>query len=297
MADRLPPSRVIRTQHQDTKARRKAWKSLVSPAPSRGWCLGGQLCCLLLALSACSAFPATPPATLSVYAAASLSEAFTQIGQSFESGRPGTRVTFNFAGSQQLAQQLAQGAPADVFASANLQQMDAVVEAGRVRAGAQVVFARNRLVVIFPKDNPAGLRTLADLARPGLRLVLAAQEVPAGRYALEFLERASQDSGFGSTFKDDTLRNVVSYEENVRAALSKVVLGEADAGIVYTSDVDRSAPVGQLDIPSALNPVASYWIAPITDSAHPRLAQDFIDSVLSPAGQAVLVQYGFMPDH
>ena len=255
-----------------------------------------MLCGLILALSACGAFPATPPATLSVYAAASLSEAFTRIGQDFESGHPGTRVIFNFAGSQQLAQQLAQGAPADVFASANPQQMNAVVEAGRVRAGAQAVFARNRLVVIFPNDNPADLRTLADLARPGLRLVVAAQEVPAGRYALEFLERASQDGGFGSTFKADTLRNVVSYEENVRAVLSKVVLGEADAGIVYTSDVDGSAAIGQLDIPDALNPVASYSIAPIIDSAHPQLAQDFIDSVLSPAGQAVLVQYGFMPE-
>jgi molybdate transport system substrate-binding protein len=145
--------------------------------------------------------------------------------------------------------------------------------------------------------NPAGLTTLQDLAESGLRLILAAPEVPVGAYSLDFLERASADPEFGADYSAAVLSNVVSYEENVRAVLSKVLLGEADAGVVYTSDITREATdqVGRLDIPDALNTIADYPIAPVADAPNGEAAQAFIDYVLSPEGQAVLEAYGFLP--
>jgi len=238
-------------------------------------------------------FTATPPLPITVMAAASLSEAFQELGSQFEAQHPGVRLEFNFAGSQQLAQQLAQGAAADVFASADQEQMDVAVQAGRVGDGSARIFAHNQLAVIYPANNPAGLLELPDLARPGLKLVLAASEVPAGRYSLQMLEKASLDPAFPPSYKQDVLKNVVSYESNVKAVLTKVALGEADAGIVYISDAYDQ--VGQLPIPAALNVTASYPIAALQDSPQSGLAQAFVDLVLSPEGQQVLVKYGFIP--
>ncbi len=246
----------------------------------------------LLLAAGCRPAPAASP-RLDVFAAASLGGAFGALGARFEADHPGLSVSLNLAGSNQLAQQLADGAPADVFASAAPEQMAAAVAAGRVAEGAVQPFATNRLVVVYPAANPAGLATLADLARPGLRLVLAAPEVPAGRYALEFLDRAAQDPAYGPEYRARVLANVVSYEQNVRAAFGKAALGEADAAIVYGSDAAGAADVGQLTIPAALNVVATYPIAPITNSSQPKLAQAFIDFVLSDEGQAVLASYGF----
>jgi molybdate transport system substrate-binding protein len=236
-------------------------------------------------------------ATLTVFAAASLTESFGEIGPLFEAEHPGVEVILNLAGSQQLAQQLAQGAPADLFASANETQMAVAVDAGRVAAGSQQVFARNRLVVVVPKDNPAGIQSLLDLARPGLHLVLAAADVPVGKYSLEFLDKAGQDPAFGPGFKEGVLTNVASYEETVKAVLTKVVLGEGDAGIVYLSDIslDNADKVGRLDIPDPQNSLATYPIAPVSDSAEPDLARAFIDLVLSPQGQEILTKFGFVP--
>lgn len=256
---------------------------------------------LLAALAACSAPPAgaptvAHPATLTVFAAASLTESFGELGQLFEARRPGVTVVFNFAGSQQLVQQLAQGAPADLFASANNRQMQAAVETGRVDAASPQPFVHNRLVLITPADNRAGLASFADLARPGLKLVLAAPEVPAGQYAQDFLELAGQDPALGADFVAGVTQNIVSYEENVRAVLSKVALGEADAGIVYATDAASAGDaVRILPIPDALNVVASYPLAPIANSAQAELAAQFIALVLSPEGQAVLARYGFDP--
>jgi molybdate transport system substrate-binding protein len=261
------------------------------------------LCLLLVAMiiSACVSLPtdqpAKPgPATLSVFAAASLSNAFNELGKEFEAQHPGAKVEFNYAGSQQLSQQLAQGASADVFASANSKQMDAAVTAGRVAEGGAQPFAHNRLVVIYPAGGKA-LTTLSDLAQPGLHVVLAAKEVPVGQYSLDFLDKAAADPELGAAFRDGVLANVVSYEENVKAVLAKVSLGEADAGIVYTSDLAGSGAdkVGRLDIPDALNVIATYPIAIISDSAHGLDAADFIELVLSDQGQAVLAKYGLLP--
>lgn len=273
----------------------------VLPAWRRAVC---RLLPALLWLAACApAAPAAPTATaglsgnLTVFAAASLNEAFTALGQQFQAAHPGTSVTFNLGASNQLAQQIAEGAPADVFASANARQMQVAVESGRVVSGTQQVFAHNRLVIIYPAGNPAQLAAPADLAQPGLRLVLAAAEVPVGQYSLDFLDQAAQDPAFGPGFKDAVLANVVSYEANVRAVFSKVALGEADAGIVYTSDITGAdaAGVGRLDIPDALNTIAAYPIAVLSDSPNPALAQAFVDLALSSAGQAVLAEHGFIP--
>ena len=250
---------------------------------------------ILLPLSACARQP--QETTLTVMAAASLSDAFTEIGVLFEQDHPGARVAFNFAGSQQLAQQLSQGAAADVFASANQKQMDAAVQAGRIQPGAVQVFASNRLVMIYATHNPAGVSALEDLARPGVKLVLAAGEVPAGQYTLEFLEKAEAAGTFGAGYQAAVLANVVSYEDNIRAVLTKVALGEADAGIVYASDITgaEAAQVGQIDIPAALNVIAVYPIAPLADSAQPDLAAQFVALLLAPEGQEVLAKHGFLP--
>jgi molybdate transport system substrate-binding protein len=172
-----------------------------------------------------------------------------------------------------------------------------IIEAGGVVSGTQQAFVRNRLVVIVPKDNPAGLSTLQDLAQPGLKLVFAAAEVPVGQYSLDFLDKASVDAAFGAGYRDAVVKNVVSYEDNVKAVLTKVALGEADAGIVYASDIAGPAgeQLGRLDIPDALNVIASYPIAPLAEAAQPELARAFIELVLSDEGQAVLASHHFIP--
>ena len=234
--------------------------------------------------------------TLTVLAAASLTESFTELGTMFETQNPGVKVVFSFAGSQQLAQQLDQGAAADVFASANPKYMTAAVTSKRVNQADAQTFVTNRLVVIFPKDNPAGLTTLKDLAKPGLKIDLEDKSVPAGQYSLDFLDKAVKDPGFGASFKDNVLKNVVSYETDVKAVVSKVSLGEADAGIVYITDFNSASDkLGKMDIPDALNTVAVYPIAPISDSKNPDLAKAFVALVLSADGQAVMAKYGFVP--
>lgn len=244
---------------------------------------------------------ATPVASISgeiiVFAAASLTEAYTEIGESFETAYPGTTVTCNFAGSQQLAQQIAQGAPADVFASANSRHMQSAIASGHVVSGTQQVFAHNRLVAIVSNDSPVAVTRLDDLAIPDLKLILAAQEVPVGNYTLEFLNKAATDDTLGSAYKEAVLANVVSYEQNVKAVVTKIVLGEGDAGIVYSSDVtaDAAAHITTIDIPDHLNTIATYPIAPVRDSVRPHTAQAFIDYVCSAEGQAVLQKHGFIP--
>jgi len=232
---------------------------------------------------------------LTIYAAASLTEAFQQLGQQFEAAQPNAEVVISFAGSQQIAQQLSQGAPGDLFASADEKQMINVINSGRVIEGSEQEFVHNKLVVILPSDNPGGINGLGDLASSGLELILADQSVPVGAYAQEMLQRAEQDPRFGADFKSDVLRNVVSYEENVRAVLTKIILGEADAGIVYASDAAGAPGPGLqvIPIPDEINIIASYFIAPIADSPNDQLAQDFISLVLSPQGQEILSDYGF----
>jgi molybdate transport system substrate-binding protein len=260
---------------------------------------------LMAALTACGgATPASPAATntsagttgeLTVFAAASLTDAFKAIGQQFRAANGGASVTFNFAGSDQLATQINQGAPADVFASANKKQMDVVIKAGEIISGAEHTFARNRLVVVYPKGNPAKLVALKDLANPGLKIVLANKSVPVGGYALDFLGKASKLPEYTEAYSPTVLKNVVSYEENVKAVLSKITLGEADAGIVYTTDAATvtDGSISTLSIPDNLNTIATYPIAAIKNAKNADLAKKFVEFVLSPHGQQILAKYGF----
>jgi molybdate transport system substrate-binding protein len=234
--------------------------------------------------------------TLNVFAATSLTDAFTEMGKNFEGKHPGAKVVINFAGSQQLAQQISHGADAEVFASANQKQMDVVVTSGQVAKDSSRVFIKNKLVVFFPKDNPKHVTKLQDLATPGLKLVLADKSVPAGQYALDFLDKASDTTDFGANYKANVLKNVVSYETDVKVVLSKVGLGEADAGIVYTSDAtgDSGVQVNHIDIPLALQTIATYPIARLTASKYADIASAFIDDIFTSEGQAILAKYGFL---
>jgi molybdate transport system substrate-binding protein len=248
-------------------------------------------------LAACGALtrPAAqePSRTLTVFAAASLTDAFSEIGAQFEADHPGVTVVFNFAGSQALRTQLEQGALADVFASANLNEMETLIQAELVARDAVRIFLTNRLVVILPPANPAGIGSLADLARPGIKLVLAAEEVPAGRYARQALE--SLESLFGPGYMQAVLLNVVSSEDNVRLVVTKVELGEADAGIVYVSDAVGAGGLLSLPIPDEFNVSATYPLAALSGAPEPGLAAEFTAAVLSAQGQSSLQAWGFTP--
>lgn len=249
---------------------------------------------LSLILTSCSgASTAVEARTLTVYAAASLSDVFREIGAAFESMHPGVNLVFNFGGSQNLRTQIEQGAPADVFASANEREMETLGAQDLVAANAPRVFLTNRLVLIMPEDNPAGIQSLQGLAKPGLKLILAAEDVPAGRYAREILDRLNEE--FGESYSDRVLANVVSNEDNVRQAVTKVQLGEADASLVYVSDTIAAPALKMIEIPTDVNVVAEYQIAALVESAHPDLANQFIAYVLSPDGQAALKRWGFTP--
>ena len=220
------------------------------------------------------------PTEIKVFAAASLTAAFTKLGQQYTAANGGTKVTFDFAGSQALATQIRQGAPADVFASADTTNMD---KAKDLVATPQN-FASNRLRIVVEKGNPKGVEGLADLARGDLKVVLAAPDVPAGKYAQQILDKA------GVTVKP------VSQEDNVKAVVGKVSLGEADAGIVYATDVAAGGDkVAGVDIPKDQNVLATYPIAVVKASRNQDAAQAFVDLVRSTEGQRVLDGYGFLP--
>jgi len=261
------------------------------------------LTCLLLVLALMAPAAATPtvaaPAaqspTLTVFAAASLTDAFKEIGAIFETNT-GLSVTFNFGASSQLRTQLEQGAQADLFASADQVQLDRARASGLI-AGPDTTFAVNRLVVITPKSNPANIQSAADLARPGVRFVTAAPEVPIGMYTQTMFDRMSQIDAFGSDFKARANANIVSREPNVRQVVAKVQLGEADAAVVYLTDVTpQAAPDLQVvAIPDDLNTIATYPIALVTGASQAELGEVFITLVTSPIGQGVLQRWSFTP--
>ncbi len=231
--------------------------------------------------------------TLTVFAAASLTGAFQELGQGFEASNPGVKVNFNFAGSQILRTQLEQGAISDLFASADHKNMDLLVAEHLVDSGALRDFTNNSLIVILPAGNPGNVMSLADLAKPKLKLVLADASVPAGDYARQVLTKMSQNPAYGTNFVERVLANIVSNETDVKQVVTKVELGEADAGIVYTSDAVATPELITLSIPTNFNVTASYPIAALKNAPEPRLAEAFIAYVTSPTGQAVLVQWGF----
>ena len=244
----------------------------------------------LMLLSACaSESPQPAPVPLTIFAAASLTESFSEIATAFESAHPGVDVTLNFAGSNTLRAQIEQGADADVFASADTKEMDMLVTSGLVAKGTPQIFLTNRLVIITPATNPSKISTANDLTHAGLKLVLAAKEVPVGNYTRQMLGNVGED------FKKQVLTNVVSNENNVKQVLAKVQLGEADAGIVYASDAIAAPELPVIEVPSEWNVLAQYPIAILNDASQPDLATEFIDFVLSSEGEAILQKWGFTP--
>jgi molybdate transport system substrate-binding protein len=250
----------------------------------------------LLAMPVAAATAAPPATALRVFAAASLTEAFGEIAKSFEAAHPGVHVELNLAGSQALAAQLAQGAAADVFASADERTMDEVRGRGGLE-GDPAMFAGNKLCVIVPRTNPARIAGLADLARRGIKLVFAADAVPAGHYAREMFERLGRRDDLPADYTRRVLANVVSEEENVRSVAGKVQLGEADAGVVYVTDVTPALAryVRTLAVPDSANVLARYPLAAVAETRHTELAHAFVVAVLSPGGQRALARRGFIP--
>ncbi len=232
--------------------------------------------------------------TLTVLAASSLTDAFGELAKRFEEQNPGVEVRQSFESSSTLLAQIQQGAPADVFASASEEEMDTAVEDG-LTAGEPEVFVKNREVVMVPKDNPAGIRDFEDVARPGVKLVLAEEGVPAADYALEILGKANE--AYGDGFENDVLNNVVSREADVRASVNRVVVGDADATFGYASDYtpDVRDRVEVVPIPPDLNIVATYPVAALEDAKEPGLAREWVDLVTGEEGQRVLEKWGFEP--
>jgi molybdate transport system substrate-binding protein len=232
--------------------------------------------------------------TLTILAASSLTDAFGELGNTFEEQHQGVEVKQSFGASSDLLAQIQQGAPADVFASAAEEEMDTAKKDGLV-SGTPQVFVKNREVIMVPRDNPANINSLEDMARPDIKLVLAANDVPAADYALEILGKA--DKEYGPDFKKDVLSNVVSREVDVRASVNRVVVGDADATFGYASDYtpDIRDKVKVIPIPPDLNIIATYPIASLKDAKDPELAKEWVDLVTSEEGQKVLEKWNFEP--
>ncbi len=233
----------------------------------------------------------SPRGELIVFAAASLGDAFDTIAKDFQKEYPAIDLKMSFAGSQSLRTQIQNGAQPQVFASANAQHMDTLMEERLV--GEAVTFVHNELIVVVPKDNPAGITSLEELPK-GKRIVLAGKAVPAGTYAEIVLDNAS--ATYGSDFRARVDKNVVSRETHVRQTLQKVVLGEADAAIVYATDaLSAGASVVAIPIPGEFNVRAAYPIAVVRGTPRSELGELFVDFVRSDAGRSRLVQHGFRP--
>jgi molybdate transport system substrate-binding protein len=253
-----------------------------------------------LLVAACAAPAAAPtPSVVSgeivVFAASSLTDVFQDLAMGFTSANPNARVTFNFGSSSQLATQLGQGAKADVFASADQTQMDNARRADAI-SGQGRVFARNQLVVITPKDNPKKISTVKDLASDSVKFVTAQATVPIGQYTAQMLDKASAEPSYGADFKTRVENNTVSREDNVRQVVSKVQLGEADAAVVYSTDVTPQLrnQLQIIQVPDPLQTLASYTIA-IARGSNATGGEAWVTYALSSDGQAILARWGFLP--
>ena len=232
--------------------------------------------------------------SLTIFSATSLTDAQEELASTFEEANPGITIKLNFASSSTLATQIIEGAKADIFASANILQMDRVAESGSLEDEARL-FASNQVVLIVPKLNPNDIHSLDDLTKPNMRIVLALPGTPIRAYTDHLLNMATQDLGKG--FFDSLLSNVRSEEATVRLVLSKVVLGEADAAFVYQSDLTPEVKNEILVIPTPerYQSEIAYPIAVLSASNQTQLAYSYIDFVLSSKGQSILAKWGFVP--
>lgn len=247
------------------------------------WQAAAMLAALTLtaALAGCGTGGASKPDTITVFAAASLKSTFTEIARGFEEQHPGIKVVLSFAGSSDLATQIIQGAPADVFASADTKNMAKVADAGLLQGSAKD-FASNVLNIAVPLSNPASIRSLSDLAKPGVKVVVCAAQVPCGAAAATVAKTA------GVTLQP------VSEESSVTDVLGKVASGEADAGLVYATDVQAAGgKVGGVPFPESESAVNTYPIAAMKTAGNKGLAEEFVDAVTSSEGQRVLADAGF----
>lgn len=238
--------------------------------------------------------PTQQPIQLTVYAAASLRSPLEALAAAYGDLTSGTTLTVSAGASSALRAQIEQGAPADVFLSADTSNPAALAEAG-LAAGEATVIAGNRLAIIVPIGNPAAIAKPADLGRAGLKIVAAGDAVPITRYATELVAKLAAMEGMPAGFPEAYAANVVSREDDVKAVVAKIELGEGDAAIVYRTDALASDAVSTIDIPPEADVTASYAGVVVGSSAHPDDARAFLDWLNEPAAQAILASFGFTP--
>lgn len=239
--------------------------------------------------------PPTPaPVDLTIYAAASLKDVLEAAEDAYETGNPGVTLTISTDSSAALATQIEQGAPADVFLSADTANPQRLLDAGLVEGGL-VTFAGNVLVLIVPIDNPAAIQSPADLATPGVKIIAAGEEVPITMYANRLVANLAGESGYPADFAAAYEANIVSREDNVKAVVAKIELAEGDGGFVYATDAMASTKVATIDLPSSANVLAAYAGVVIKASANVVAASLFLEWLAGPDGEAILRDFGFLP--
>ena len=259
--------------------------------------ISGLVLLLLVAQIGCVSAAETNQTELMIFAAASLTGVIGDLDPVFEAAHPGVIVTSNFDSSATLETQIKEGAAADLFLPASSKNMDNLVKEKLIDNASVTPYATNKLAIIVPKDNPAKIVGLADLAKSGVKIVSETAEVPVRKYTEQMLNKTVNDTAYGQSFVDGFKANIVSEEINVAGATTKVALGEVDAGITYYSDVtkDLGEKITIIDIPEKLNVVASYPAGVLTESKQPDLAKEFIGLLTSEEGKAALKDYRFSP--
>ncbi len=246
------------------------------------------------ASSAASSASSAAGAGLTIYAAASLKAALAKVKSAYEAADPGTTLTISTDSSSALETKIEQGAPADVFLSADTSNPQKLVDKG-LAAGALTKFAGNLLTVIVPTSNPAGIQSPADLARPGLKVIAAGETVPITKYANLLVANLAKQTGYPADFATRYSGNIASKEDNVAAVVSKIELGEGDAGIVYVTDAKNSSKVTPIAVPDAANVPATYGGVVVQASQNADAAQAFLTWLAGPDAQAILASLGFLP--
>jgi molybdate transport system substrate-binding protein len=247
---------------------------------------------------AVSAAPTTTtsaaPAALTIYGAASLKGALDKAKVAYETANPGTTLTISTDSSATLETQIEQGAPADVFLSADTTNSKRLVDKG-LAAGTAVTFAGNKLTIIVPTANPAGITSPKDLAKTGVKVIAAGDAVPITKYASQLVANLARESGYPPDFAGKYTANIASKEDNVKAIVAKIELGEGDVGIVYVTDAKASTKVTTVDVPDTANVPAAYAGVVVIASRNPAAAQAFLTWFAGPDGQAILGTFGFLP--
>jgi molybdate transport system substrate-binding protein len=240
-----------------------------------------------------AAASSAPPASLTIYAAASLKAVMAKVQTTYEAANPGTMLSISTDSSAALETKIEQGAPADLFLSADTANPQKLVDKG-LAAGGITKFAGNLLTVIVPVANPAGIQTPADLAKPGIKVIAAGDTVPITKYATQLVANLARQPGYPADFVARYTANIVSKEDNVAAVVAKIELGEGDAGIVYVTDAKTSAKVTTVAVPDAANVPATYGGVVVKASPNVAAAQAFLVWLAGPDGQAILASFGFL---